>query len=257
MILTDTHSHLYKEEFDEDREEVMARAISSGVERIFLSAIDSSYTAAMNALADRYPENCFPMTGLHPCSVSENFREELEHVEKTLEERKYYAIGEIGLDYHWDTTYQNEQQEAFRHQIELAKQHDLPIVIHTRDAFEDTFSIVEEHNDDSLRGIFHCFTGTEEDAARVIRIGGFKMGIGGIVTFKNAGLDQVISRVAMEHLVLETDAPYLAPDPYRGKRNESAYLIHIAEKVAEAHETLPKEVAEITTENANEIFRIE
>ncbi len=256
MILTDTHAHLYADEFAEDRNEVLQRAFQSGVERIFLPNIDSSSTEKMKTLVDSYPDNCFPMMGLHPASVGENWEKELEHVKEELEDGEYVAVGEIGLDYHWDTSYMEEQKEAFRQQIDLAKEKQLPIVIHVRDSFRDAFSIVEEKNDKDLRGIFHCFTGDLEDAEDVIALGGFLMGIGGILTFKNAELDRVVEKIGLDHMVLETDAPYLAPDPNRGERNESSYLLHIAERMAEIHGTTPKEIAEVTTDNSRELFGI-
>ncbi|HLU85646.1 MAG TPA: TatD family hydrolase, partial [Vicingaceae bacterium] len=228
MILTDTHTHLYSEQFKEDIDEVVQKAIKLGITRFFLPNIDSGYTNALLALAKKYPENMFLMMGLHPCSVKADYQQELEHVEKMLSAHQVVAIGEIGIDLYWDKTFFKEQQTAFRYQIRLAKANNLPFVIHCRDAFDEIFEILDEENDENMRGIFHCFTGNLEQAQKIINYGGFKLGIGGVVTFKNAGLDKVVEQISLEHLVLETDAPYLAPVPYRGKRNESTYLIEIA-----------------------------
>ncbi|MCB0400479.1 MAG: TatD family hydrolase [Flavobacteriales bacterium] len=254
MILTDTHSHLYANPFDEDRDQVMYSSISKGISRIFLPNIDSSSIDEMLKLEKAYPENCFAMMGLHPCSVKDNYMEELSLVENWLNKREFCAIGEIGIDLYWDQSTLEIQQEAFRTQINWAKARNLPFVIHCRDAFNEIFEIMDELNDDKMRGIFHCFTGNLEQAQHIINYGGFKLGIGGVVTFKNAGLDQVVAQTDLKHLVLETDSPYLAPTPYRGKRNETAYLIHIAEKVAELHQTSVEYIAEITTSNSKEVF---
>ncbi|MCW8898394.1 MAG: TatD family hydrolase [Flavobacteriales bacterium] len=256
MILTDTHTHLYSEQFKEDIDEVVQKAINLGVSRFFLPNIDSGYTTALLALAKKYPDNMFPMTGLHPCSVKADYQQELEHVEKMLSEHKVVAIGEIGIDLYWDKTFFKEQQIAFRHQIRLAKANNLPFVIHCRDAFDEIFEILDEENDENMCGIFHCFTGNLEQAQKIINYGGFKLGIGGVVTFKNAGLDKVVEQLELEHLVLETDAPYLAPVPYRGKRNESAYIIEIATKIADLKQVSIEEVAKITTANSKTVFGV-
>lgn len=256
MILTDTHTHLYSEQFKEDIDEVVQKAINLGISRFFLPNIDSGYTAALLALAKKYPDNMFPMMGLHPCSVKADYQQELTHVEKMLSEHQVVAIGEIGIDLYWDKTFFKEQQVAFRHQIRLAKANNLPFVIHCRDAFDEIFEILDEENDENMRGIFHCFTGTLEQAEKIIAYGGFKLGIGGVVTFKNAGLDKVVEQINLEHLVLETDAPYLAPVPYRGKRNESAYIIEIATKVANLKQVSLEEVAKITTSNSKTVFGV-
>ena len=256
MILTDTHTHLYSEQFKEDIDEVVQKAINLGISRFFLPNIDSGYTAALLALAKKYPDNMFPMMGLHPCSVKADYQQELTHVEKMLSEHQVVAIGEIGIDLYWDKTFFKEQQVAFRHQIRLAKANNLPFVIHCRDAFDEIFEILDEENDENMRGIFHCFTGTLEQAEKIIAYGGFKLGIGGVVTFKNAGLDKVVEQITLEHLVLETDAPYLAPVPYRGKRNESAYIIEIATKVANLKQVSLEEVAKITTSNSKTVFGV-
>lgn len=256
MILTDTHTHLYSEQFKEDIDEVVQKAINLGISRFFLPNIDSGYTNALLALAKKYPVNMFPMMGLHPCSVKANYQQELEHVEKMLSEHQVVAIGEIGIDLYWDKTFLKEQQAAFRHQIRLAKANNLPFVIHCRDAFDEIFEILDEENDENMRGIFHCFTGNLEQAQKIINYGGFKLGIGGVVTFKNAGLDEVVNLIDLKHIVLETDAPYLAPVPYRGKRNQSAYLIEIANKIAELKQVSIESVSIITTQNAKEIFGV-
>jgi TatD DNase family protein len=255
MILTDTH-HLYSEQFKEDIDEVVQKAINLGISRFFLPNIDSGYTNALLALAKKYPDNMFRMMGLHPCSVKADYQQELEHVEKMLSAHKVVAIGEIGIDLYWDKTFFKEQQTAFRYQIRLAKANNLPFVIHCRDAFDEIFEILDEENDENMRGIFHCFTGNLEQAQKIINYGGFKLGIGGVVTFKNAGLDKVVEQISLEHLVLETDAPYLAPVPYRGKRNESTYLIEIATKIASLKQVSLEEVASITTKNSIEVFGV-
>lgn len=256
MILTDTHTHLYSEQFKDDIDEVVQKAIDLGITRFFLPNIDSGYTNALLALAKKYPDNMFRMMGLHPCSVKADYQQELEHVEKMLSEHQVVAIGEIGIDLYWDKTFFKEQQAAFRYQIRLAKANNLPFVIHCRDAFDEIFEILDEENDENMRGIFHCFTGNLEQAQKIINYGGFKLGIGGVVTFKNAGLDKVVEQISLEHLVLETDAPYLAPVPYRGKRNESAYLIEIATKIASLKQVSLEEVASITTKNSIEVFGV-
>jgi len=256
MILTDTHTHLYSEQFDNDIDEVIANAIKNGVTRFFLPNIDASYTEKMLQLAKEYPQQLFPMMGIHPCSIKEAYKEEIAHVEQWLEKYPFCAIGEIGIDLYWDKSFLTQQQEAFRLQIELAKKYNLPFVIHCRDAFNEIFEIMDELNDDKMRGIFHCFTGDLTQANHIINYGGFKLGIGGVVTFKNSGLDKVVEHVDMQHIVLETDSPYLAPVPFRGKRNESAYLLNIAQKVAEIKRLTVAEVAEITTQNSIAVFGV-
>ena len=255
MILTDTHTHLYSEAFDEDREKVIKKAIDLGVKRFFIPAIDSSYTASMLALEKAYPDHMYLMSGLHPTHVKENFKEELEHVEEMLSTHKFYAVGEIGIDLYWDKTFLKEQQEAFKFQIQLAKKHKLPIVIHCREAFDEIFEVLEEERGDDLFGIFHCFTGDYQQAQRAI---GFqmKLGIGGVVTFKNGKIDTFLDQIDPKHIVLETDSPYLAPVPYRGKRNESVYLINVVEKLAGIYKRSEEEIAEITTANSKTIFGI-
>ncbi len=253
-MLTDTHAHLYLDDFDNDRDRVIENAIQLGITQFFLPNIDSSSIDALLALSNAYPENCFPMMGLHPCSVKENFEEELTLVEEWLSKEKFYAIGETGIDLYWDKTFFSHQEIVFRKQIELAKKFKLPIVIHSRNSFDEIDKIIDELNDDNLKGIFHCFSGTIEQAEKIIAYGGFKLGIGGVVTFKNAGLDKVINQIDLKHIVLETDSPYLAPVPHRGKRNESGYLLLIAQKVAAIYNIPVEKLAEITTGNAKAIF---
>ena len=254
MTLIDTHTHLFAEEFDSDRTEMVNRAISAGVKKMFLPNIDASSIASMLKLETEFPENCFSMMGLHPCSVNEKYGDELSIVEHWLSKRKFSAIGEIGMDYHWDKTFTAQQKDAFARQIDLAKKYSLPIVIHQRECFDDLFEIVQSKNDKSLKGIFHCFTGTQEQAGKIISLGGFKMGIGGAVTYKKSELPDVLKQIDMKHIVLETDSPYLTPTPHRGKRNESSYIIFVAHKVADVKGISVDEVAGITTQNAVEIF---
>ncbi|CAM3534640.1 TatD family hydrolase [Zobellia roscoffensis] len=255
MILTDTHTHLYSEAFDEDREEAIARAIALGVERFFIPAIDSTYTESMIDLEKSYPNHIFLMMGLHPTHVKENFKEELKHVEEMLEQRKFYAVGEIGVDLFWDKTFLKEQQEAFKAQIQLAKKYKLPIVIHCRDAFDEVFEVLESEKGTDLFGIFHCFTGTLEQAKKAISYN-MKLGIGGVVTFKNGKIDKFLHEIPLNSIVLETDSPYLAPVPYRGKRNESAYIMNVLEKLADIYKVSTESVADITTENSKQVFGV-
>lgn len=255
MILTDTHTHLYSEQFDEDRKESIQKAINEGVTRFFVPAIDASYTQRMWDLENLFPENVFLMSGLHPTSVKEDYLEELGHVKEQLQKRKYYAVGEIGIDLYWDKTFLKQQQEAFVTQIRWAKELKLPIAIHARDSFDEIFEILEGEKSPDLRGIFHCFTGNLEQAHRAI---GYNMllGIGGVVTFKNGKIDQFLHEIPLEHIVLETDAPYLAPTPHRGKRNESSYLKLVALKLAEIYQTDLPTIAEITTRNSVRLFGV-
>lgn len=255
MIFTDTHTHLYSEEFDLDRNDMMQRAINQGVTRFFVPAIDSSCTHSMYDLEKSYPENVFLMMGLHPTYVKENYQDELRHVESELAKRKFIAIGEIGIDLYWDKTYLKEQQFAFKQQIQLAKKYKLPIVIHCRDAFDEIFDVLETEKGDDLFGIFHCFTGTHEQALRAISFN-MKLGIGGVITFKNGKIDQFLDQVDIKHIVLETDSPYLAPIPYRGKRNESSYIVNVVQKLAEIYSLSVEEIAHITTQNSKEVFSI-
>lgn len=254
MILTDTHTHLYAEQFDDDRDAMIKRAVDAGVERLFMPNIDSTSIEGMMQLAEKYPENCFPMMGLHPCSVNADFEKELALVEDWHSKYRFCAVGEIGIDLYWDKTFFKEQQKAFTRQIELAKKLDLPIIIHTRDSFNEAYEIVLELNNEKLKGIFHCFSGSVQEAEKVIALGGFKMGIGGVLTFKNSKLDEVVKQIDLKHLVLETDSPYLTPHPHRGKRNESAYTVLVAQKLADVHGVSLEEVAEITTANSKEVY---
>ncbi|WP_203229429.1 TatD family hydrolase [Aureibaculum marinum] len=255
MIVTDTHTHLYSEQFNEDRSEMMQRAFDAGVSRFFIPAIDSSYNNAMFALEKSYPDHVFLMMGLHPTSVKENYLEELNIVKQWLDKRDFYAVGEIGIDLYWDKSLLKQQQEAFKIQIAWAKEKELPIVIHCREAFDEVFEVLEEVNDDKLRGIFHCFTGNLEQAKQAISYN-MKLGIGGVVTFKNGKIDQFLNKIALEYIVLETDSPYLAPTPFRGKRNESSYIINVLEKLATIYNLSPVEIANITTENSKQVFGI-
>lgn len=255
MIITDTHTHLYSEEFDQDRAEMMQRAIDNGVTRFFVPAIDSSCTQAMYDLEKNYPDNVFLMMGLHPTHVKDNYLEELQQVEKELSKRKFYAIGEIGIDLYWDKTTLEIQKIAFKRQIQLAKQYKLPIVIHCREAFDEIFEVLESEKSDNLFGIFHCFSGTYEQALQAISYN-MKLGIGGVVTFKNGKIDQFLNQIDLEHIVLETDSPYLAPVPFRGKRNESSFVKLVAEKLSEIYRLPLEEIANRTTENSKAIFGI-
>lgn len=255
MVITDTHTHLYSEAFDDDRNEMMQRAISANVTRFFVPAIDSSYTKSMLQLEADYPDNIFLMMGLHPTHVKENYKEELLHVEKMLSKRHFYAVGEIGIDLYWDTSTLDIQIEAFKYQIDLAKKHKLPIVIHCREAFDEIFQVLDTEKDEGLYGIFHCFTGTLEQAKQAISYN-MKLGIGGVVTFKNGKIDQFLNEIDLKHIVLETDAPYLAPTPFRGKRNESSYIFNVLKKTAEVYNVSEEEIAAITTQNSKEIFSV-
>lgn len=255
MIFTDTHTHLYANQFDEDRNQMVQRALDLGIKRFFIPAIDSETTQSMFALEKQFPKNMFLMMGLHPTHVKENFEEELAHVKKWLDKRDFYAVGEIGIDLYWDTSFLQQQQDAFRQQISWAKEKNLPIVIHCRDAFEEVFEVLEEMKDDKLYGIFHCFTGNLEQAKKAISYN-LKLGIGGVVTFKNGKIDAFLNEIPLENIVLETDAPYLAPTPFRGKRNESAYLVNVADKLAEIYQLPIDEIAKITTENSKNVFGV-
>jgi TatD DNase family protein len=255
MIITDTHTHLYSEAFDNDRDEMISRAIAAGVTRFFVPAIDSTYSESMYALERKYPTHVFLMMGVHPTHIKDNYKEELDHVKQVLETRKFIAIGEIGIDLYWDKSTLKKQQEAFQIQIHLAKRYKLPIVIHCRDAFDEVFEILEEEQSENLFGVFHCFTGTLEQAHQAISHN-MKLGIGGVVTFKNGKIDQFLSQIDLKHIVIETDAPYLAPVPYRGKRNESVYIVEVLKKLSSIYGQSTKNIAEITTKNSKDIFNI-
>ena len=255
MILTDTHTHLYNDDFDEDREVMIQRAKSEGIQRFFVPAIDSTYTERMYELEKHHPDSVFLMAGLHPTHVKENLESELAAIQVQLETRKFYAIGEIGMDLHWDTTFVEAQKYAFVKQIQWAKKYKLPIVIHCRKAFDEVFEILEAEQGEELVGILHCFTGTLEQARQAISYG-MKLGIGGVVTFKNGKIDTFLKQIPLENIVLETDAPYLSPVPFRGKRNESSYLKLIANKVASIYGMSLEEIANKTTNNSKEIFGV-
>jgi len=255
MQLIDTHTHLYAEAFDEDRDLMIQRALDAGVTDFFIPAIDSTYTDRMLSLEKQYPDQMHLMTGVHPTHIKEDYKEELDHVSSLLNQRNFCAIGEIGMDLYWDKTYVKEQKEAFDLQIQWAKKYELPFVIHCRDAFDEVFEVLDGHDPNDLRGIFHCFTGTLEQAKRVLAYN-LKLGIGGVVTFKNGKLDQFLNQIPLSEIVLETDAPYLAPTPYRGKRNESSYIQEVASKVAAVYGLPIATIAEETSKNALEIFKI-
>lgn len=255
MTITDTHIHLYSELFDSDRDQIINKALRNGINRFFIPAIDSSYTSKMYNLEREYPNNVFLMMGLHPTHVKKNYKKELDHVKEQLEVRKFVAIGEIGIDLYWDKTMLKEQQDAFLIQIQLAKKYKLPIIIHCRDAFSEVFEVLDAEKSDDLYGIFHCFTGTLEQAKRAISLN-MKLGIGGVITFKNGKIDKFLSEIDLSNIVLETDAPYLSPVPHRGKRNESIYLLNILKKVASIYKIDVQEVARVTTQNSINIFRV-
>jgi TatD DNase family protein len=254
MIFTDTHTHLYLNAFDEDRSEVVQNAIDQNIKYMLLPNIDSASVSGMFELCTDFPKNCFPMMGLHPTSVKENYKDELKNVEEWLEKKKFIAVGEIGIDLYWDKTFKREQEEAFRYQIDLALKHDLPFVIHSRESFDEIFAVLYDYRESGLKGVFHCFTGTLDQAQKAIDLG-FFLGIGGVVTFKNSGLDSVVKEIDLKNIMLETDSPFLAPMPFRGKRNESAYIHLIARKIAEIKNMDLSIVAEITTNNAKNLFK--
>ncbi len=251
--MIDTHCHLYSEEFIADLNEVIDRAKKTGIEKVYLPAIDSSTHEAMIALADQHEAYCIPMMGLHPCYVESNYEDELKLVEDWLGKRKFAAIGEIGLDYYHSVEYKSQQIDAFSRQINMAIAHNLPIVIHTRSSMDDCIRIVEEVGKGEITGIFHCFGGDERQAKKIIELG-FMLGIGGVLTYKNAGLARVLESVPIESIVLETDAPYLTPVPFRGKRNEASYVQYVAEKISEIKKITLEEVDNLTTANAKKIF---
>jgi len=255
MIITDTHTHLYSKQFDKDRRGVIQKAIDLGVSRFFIPAIDSTYTEAMFNLEKEFPKNTFLMMGLHPTSVKENYKEELVLVKEWLDKRQFYAVGEIGIDLYWDKSFLQQQQDVFKTQIKWAKEKNLPIVIHCRDAFDEIFEVLEDVKDENLFGIFHCFTGSLEQANRAISYN-MKLGIGGVVTFKNGGIDKFLNEIEIQNIVLETDSPYLAPTPFRGKRNESSYIINVLDKLVDIYNLTPEEIANITTQNSRDVFGV-
>lgn len=253
MHLIDSHTHLYLSQFDHDRHAMVERARKIGVTQFFLPAIDSETTDAMLNMEAEFPGECHSMMGLHPCSVRANYREELSHVENWLSKRRFAAVGEIGLDFYWEKTFLSEQSEAFRVQIEWALQYQMSINIHTRNAMQETINVVNEYKGRGLRGIFHCFGGSYESAKQIIDAG-FFLGIGGVVTYKNAGLPEVLKKIPLEYLVLETDAPYLTPVPFRGMRNECSYLQYIVQKLEEIYQRNAEEIGEITTANCLRLY---
>jgi TatD DNase family protein len=255
MILTDTHAHLYAAEFDDDRKAVVQHALHKHVSRFFLPNIDVSSIQPMLNLVWEFPDNCFPMMGLHPCSVNEHVEAHLFQIQKWFKKRKFYAVGEIGLDFYWSVEFKEQQLTAFKKQIQWAIQYNLPINIHSRNATQECIAVLQEMKHPKLRGIFHCFSGNADEAKAIVELG-FYLGIGGVLTFKNSGLDTAIEQIGLEHLVLETDSPYLAPVPNRGKRNESAYLLEVAQKLGELKKTTVEKVAAITTENSKVVFGV-
>jgi TatD DNase family protein len=255
MIFADTHTHLYAEEFEIDQNIVIQNAVNAGVQYLFLPAIDSTCHNKMKTLKSIFPENIFLMMGLHPTYVKENWKEELGKVALELKQNKYVAVGEIGIDLYWDKSNLQAQQDAFVQQIQLAKTHHLPINIHCRDAFDEVFEILNQEKSNDLKGVFHCFTGSYDQALQAIDCN-MMLGIGGVVTYKNGKLDQFLHQINLEHIVLETDAPYLAPTPYRGKRNESAYVVDIASKLATIYHKTLNEIALQTTNNALKVYKM-
>ena len=255
MNLIDTHTHLFSSQFDDDRHLIVQNAIDKGVSKMLLPNINSQTIDAMHKLCADFPTHCYPMMGLHPCDVKENYLEELQIVKSYLDKGSYVAVGEIGIDLYWDKDTLDIQKEAFRQQLIWAKEYNLPVAIHIRESFDEVFEIIEEINDDHLSGVFHCFTGNEAQAKKAIELG-FMLGVGGVVTFKNSGLDKTLKNLDLNHLILETDSPYLAPTPHRGQRNESSFLPLIAQKLAEIYEINVEEVAKVTSHNANTLFKL-
>ncbi|WP_372776758.1 TatD family hydrolase [Mangrovibacterium sp.] len=254
-MLIDTHSHIYTEDFSEDIADVIQRAYENEVRKIVLPNIDSSSVKKMLNLTEQYPQICYPLMGLHPTSVTEDYEDELQLVEFWLQKQKFYGIGEIGIDLYWDKTFIKEQTDAFRRQIRLAVKYDLPIVVHFRESFDEVITVLKEEMQPGLTGVFHSFSGTLEQAQQVVELG-FMLGVNGVVTFKNSGMDKVIEKVDPSHIILETDSPYLTPVPFRGKRNESSYLVYVAQKVAELHQISVHELARLSSNNAERLFRI-
>ena len=254
-MIIDTHSHIYTPEFDADRANMLARAENEGVNLVLMPAIDNETHLAMFKAEATFPGRCFSMMGLHPCSVKEDYKQELKIVSEYFEKRRFVAVGETGLDFYWDKTFTDEQYESFQFQIELARQYDIPVVIHSRNSIDECIKVVKENQQGNFKGVFHCFSGNERQAKEIIDLG-FYLGIGGVITFKNSGLDGVMADVDLKNIVLETDAPYLAPVPFRGKRNECSYLKYVVEKLSEIKNVSKEDVADITTRNAKELFNI-
>ena len=256
MEFIDSHCHLYSDQFSEDRNEAIKNAKTLGVTKIVLPNIDVESVQGMWELCEKDPSMFFPAIGLHPCSVKEDYKEQLQILRQSLNDNKYVSIGEIGMDLYWDKTFINEQKDAFLIQCQWAKDFDLPIIIHTRDSFDEMFELLDSVHDEKLRGVFHCFSGTQLEADKILAYGNFYLGIGGVVTFKNAKLDKALVNVPLNKILLETDSPYLAPTPHRGKRNEPKYLWNIGEKLADVYNVSLAEIAEITTANSKSLFRI-
>lgn len=256
MTLVDTHCHLYLTDFEDDRQQIIDRALAEGVQKMYLPAIDSSELERLLMLEKAFPEHCIPMMGLHPCSVKENYEDELRLVEVQLRHRRFAAVGEVGLDFYWDVSFTAQQYVAFRRQVDWAAELGLPVVIHSRNSLDESIGVIREKQKGRLKGIFHCFSGSVEQARQIIELG-FYLGIGGVITYKNAGLAEVLKDVPLESMVLETDAPYLTPVPYRGKRNESSYIKYVAQKLADVKGVSVEEVAAVTTANAENIFKFE
>jgi len=254
-MLIDTHSHIYLPEFDADREEMLAKADNEGVGLVLMPAIDTTTHEIMLKTEKDFDGKCLSMMGLHPCSVKENFQDELKVVKEYFGKRRFVAVGETGLDFYWDLTFTKEQYQSFQTQIELALEYDIPIVIHSRNSTNECIEVIKQNQKGNLKGVFHCFSGNPEQAKQIIDLG-FYLGIGGVVTFKNSGLDEVMKDVDMKHVVLETDAPYLAPVPFRGKRNECSYLKYVVEKLSEIKDVSKADIEKITTANAKELFSI-
>jgi TatD DNase family protein len=254
MVVIDSHSHIYLPEFAEDIEEVLERAAGAGVKKILMPNIDLRSLTAMKDLAGRFPDTCFPMIGLHPCSVREDFREVLDKMQEELEVGDYVAIGETGCDMYWDKTFINQQQEALAIQARWAKESGLPLVIHARESFEEIFEVLDSENDERLRGVFHCFSGNERQAEKIASYGGFYYGLGGVLTYKNSGIDRLAPLLDRNRILLETDAPYLTPVPHRGKRNEPLFVIHVLQKLADILHLSSEETAELTTMNTKTLF---
>ena len=256
-MFIDTHTHLYVDAFEEDRKEVVQRAIDNGIELMLLPNIDVATIDDMHMLTKQFPNNCRSMMGLHPGNVKEDWEAQLNTMKDLLfKSDQYIAVGEIGMDLYWDKTFIEEQKMAFAIQVEWAKELNLPIVIHARDAFQEIYEILDDLNDANLRGVFHCFTGSNEDVHRILDFGGFMFGIGGVLTYKNAKIDEVVKTIPLEHIILETDSPYLSPVPFRGKRNESSYLLHVAEKLADVYDLKMNVIERTTTENAIKLFKL-
>lgn len=254
MKFVDTHSHIFLDNFKQDIDEVIKRAVDNGVEKIYCPNVDMATVEQLDNLCAKYPETCFPLMGIHPESIKDDFENQLVEIDKLLSTGKYVGVGEVGIDLHWDKTYVEQQKIAFREQVRFAKKYQLPLIIHTRDAFDEVFDVIDSENDKSLKGIFHCFTGNLKQAQKIIEYGNFKMGIGGVLTFKNSGLAEVIADVDLENIVLETDAPFLTPVPKRGKRNEPSYLLYVVKKLAEIKNVDLELIANITTKNAEFIY---